>query len=84
MCKKGKITLPAYFRHKYNLKDGDLFTLIDIGDGTVMLTLHSRQIARIGDRVAEMLKTENIFPEELFSTLEEDREQYFREHFTSE
>jgi bifunctional DNA-binding transcriptional regulator/antitoxin component of YhaV-PrlF toxin-antitoxin module len=32
--KKGSITLPLESRHKYDLDEGDIFTLIDLGDGS--------------------------------------------------
>ena len=34
MRAKGNITIPADLRKKYALEDGDVFTLIDLGDGS--------------------------------------------------
>ena len=35
--KKGSITVPIEIRNKYGLNEGDLFTLIDLGEGAFML-----------------------------------------------
>ncbi len=44
MRKKGNLTLPAELRSKYGLNEGDVFTLIDLGDGSFML---SPRISRV-------------------------------------
>ena len=31
---KGSITIPAEYRKKYALEDGDVFTLVDLGEGS--------------------------------------------------
>ena len=79
--KKGNLTLPVDLRQKYNMGEGDLFTLIDMGDGSFLLTPRSPQVNRLGDRVSEILKNEAVTLDDLLSTLEEDREQYYREHY---
>lgn len=82
--KKGNLTLPVDMRQKYNLGEGDLFTLVDMGDGSFMLTPRSLQVNRLGDRITKILKKDNISLEDLLNTLEEDREQYYREHFIAD
>jgi bifunctional DNA-binding transcriptional regulator/antitoxin component of YhaV-PrlF toxin-antitoxin module len=79
--KKGNLTLPVDLREKYNLDEGDVFTLVDLGDGSFFLTPRSLQVNRLGDRVSEILKNESVSLEDLLTTLEEDREQYYREHY---
>ena len=82
--KKGNLTLPVDLRQKYNMGEGDLFTLIDMGDGSFLLTPRSPQVNRLGDRVSEILKNEAVTLDDLLSTLEEDREQYYREHYITD
>ena len=52
--KKGTFTLPMDLRTKYGVDEGDVFTLIDMGDGSFLLTPRISQVNRLGDRVAEI------------------------------
>ena len=36
--RKGVITLPVELRRLYNLDEGDVLTLLDLGDGSFLLT----------------------------------------------
>jgi bifunctional DNA-binding transcriptional regulator/antitoxin component of YhaV-PrlF toxin-antitoxin module len=36
--RKGVITLPIELCRRYNLDEGDVFTLVDLGDGSILLT----------------------------------------------
>ena len=40
--RKGVITLPVALRRQYGLDEGDVFTLVDLGDGSFLLTLNRR------------------------------------------
>ena len=82
--KKGSLTLPAELREKYNLNEGDVFTLIDLGEGSFLLTPRLSQVNRLGDRVAEILKEEGISQEELLNALDEERQRYYREHYAKD
>ena len=79
--KKGSLTLPMELRNKYNMDEGDVFTLIDLGDGSFLLTPRASQINRLGDRVSEILKEEDISLDHLLTTLDEERERYYRDHY---
>jgi bifunctional DNA-binding transcriptional regulator/antitoxin component of YhaV-PrlF toxin-antitoxin module len=82
--KKGSLTLPVDLRNKYNLDEGDVFTLIDLGDGSFLLTPQVSQVNRLGDRVTRILKKEGVSLEDLLSALDEERQQYYREHYAGE
>jgi bifunctional DNA-binding transcriptional regulator/antitoxin component of YhaV-PrlF toxin-antitoxin module len=82
--KKGSLTLPVDLRNKYNLDEGDVFTLIDFGDGSFLLTPQVSQVNRLGDRVTRILKEEGVSLEDLLSALDEERQQYYREHYAGE
>ena len=84
MRKKGNITLPAELRSKYGLNEGDVFTLIDLGDGSFMLSPRISRVNQMGDRVAQILQEENVPLDELLSTLDEERERYFQEHYVQD
>lgn len=81
--KKGSITLPADLRARYGLDEGDIFTLIDMGDGSFLLTPRILQVNRLGDRVAEILNEEGVALDDLLNALDDEREKYYQEHYAS-
>ena len=79
--RKGVITLPVELRKRYGLNEGDVFTLEDLGDGSFLLLPRVSRVASLGDRVAQMMEEEGISTKEILRTLEEEREDYYREHY---
>ena len=79
--RKGVITLPVALRRKYGLEESDVFTLEDLGDGSFLLIPQASQVARSGDRVAEIMAQQGVGLEEMLKVLDEEREQYYREHY---
>ena len=82
--KKGTITLPVDLRAKYGVDEGDIFTLIDLGDGSFLLTPRISQVNRLGDRVAEMLNAKNVSLDDLLTSLDEERERYYQERYAKD
>jgi len=82
--KKGSLTLPAELREKYGLNEGDIFTLIDLGEGSFLITPRLSQVNRLGDRVAEVLNEEGVSLDDLLSTLDEERQRYYQEHYAKD
>jgi len=82
--KKGSLTLPVEVRKKYSLEAGDVFTLIDLGDGSFLLTPRVSQVNRLGNRVAEILNEEGISLDDLLASLDEERESYYRENYAED
>lgn len=82
--KKGSLTLPAEFRQKYGFSEGDILTLIDLGDGAFLLTPKVSLCNRLGDRVAEAVAGYNVTLDDILSTLDEEREHYYREHYAAD
>ena len=82
--KKGSLTLPIELRAKYGVDEGDVFTLIDMGDGSFLLTPRVSQVNCLGDRVAEILRDENVSLDDLLTTLDEEREQYYKDRYAKE
>jgi AbrB family looped-hinge helix DNA binding protein len=79
--RKGIITLPVELRNRYGLNEGDVFTLEDLGDGSFLLIPRVSQVTRLGDRVAEIMQEEGVTAQEVLKALEEERENYYREHY---
>jgi len=79
--RKGVITLPAKLRRQYNLDEGDVFTLVDLGDGSFLLTPQVSQVAHLGDQVARLMEEDGVTVEEMLEALDQEREIYYREHY---
>jgi bifunctional DNA-binding transcriptional regulator/antitoxin component of YhaV-PrlF toxin-antitoxin module len=82
--KKGTITLPMELRTKYGVDEGDVFTLIDMGDGSFLLTPRISKVNRLGDRVAEILQSGDVSLDDLLSTLDDERERYYQERYAKD
>jgi len=78
---KGVITLPAALRRKYRLDEGDVFTLVDLGDGSLLLTPRASRLNSLGDQVAQLMAEEGVTLEEMMEALDREREGYYREHY---
>jgi len=79
--RKGLITLPVELRRQYSLSEGDVFTLVDLGDGSFLLTPQVSQVARLGDQAARLMAEEDVTLEEMLEALDQERESYYREHY---
>jgi bifunctional DNA-binding transcriptional regulator/antitoxin component of YhaV-PrlF toxin-antitoxin module len=79
--RKGVITLPVELRRRYGLDEGDVFTLVDLGNGSFLLTPQLSQVARLGDQVARVMAEEGVGLEEMLKVLDEERELYYRDHY---
>ncbi len=78
---KGVLTLPVELRRRYNIADGDVLTLIEIGDGAFMLVPIVSQVARLGDQAAQALAESNVPLDDILHTLDDERRQYYRKHY---
>ena len=79
--RKGVITLPMELRRQYSLDEGDVFTMIDLGDGSFLLVPRVSQVARLGDEVARLMDEAGVELEAVLETLDQERETYYREHY---
>lgn len=78
---KGTITLPASLRKKYNLEEGESLNLIDVGDGSFFLVPVESKVMKSADKVAKAIKEANVTLEELFEVLDDERKDYYQEHY---
>ena len=74
--RKGIITLPASLRKTYKLEEGQILTIIDLGEGTILLTPKVSLVDKLANQIAEKLKDENITFEDLLQELNEIRKTY--------
>jgi bifunctional DNA-binding transcriptional regulator/antitoxin component of YhaV-PrlF toxin-antitoxin module len=78
---KGVITLPMELRRRYGLGEGDVLTLVDLGDGSFLLTPRLLQVPRLADRVSQVLSESGVTLDDMLQTLDEERERYYQEHY---
>lgn len=80
---KGTFVLPKRLRQKYGFQPGDVFALIDLGEGAFVLTPQVSSLAALGDKVAGVMEEEGVALEEMLDSLEQERERYYREHYVN-
>jgi bifunctional DNA-binding transcriptional regulator/antitoxin component of YhaV-PrlF toxin-antitoxin module len=78
---KGTITFPAKLRSKYKLQDGEVFTIIDLGEGTFLLKPMVSQVNKLSSQIAKHLKEENVSLDDLLQALDEERKIYYQENY---
>lgn len=76
---KGTITLPAKLRKKYNLEEGEVLTIIDLGGGSFLLRPKTLGIDKLSQEIEKKVKEENISLDELVDTLQTERKRIFKE-----
>ena len=81
---KGIITVPVELRRQYGLNPGDVLTLIDLGDGTFLLTAQVSQVARQGDEVARLMAEQGVALDEVLEALDRERESYYTDLTTAQ
>ena len=81
---KGAVTIPVELRRKYGLDEGDIITLIDLGDGSFLLTPNVTKVDRLADRVAQAMAIEGISLDEILTALDEERERYYQERYAGD
>lgn len=79
--RKGVITIPVELRRRHKMETGDVFTLVELGDGSILLVPQVSKVAHHGDRVAEILEEENTSLDEMLQALDKERERYYQEHY---
>ncbi len=78
---EGVIVLPRELQRKYDFEEGSMFTVIDLGEGALLLVPGKSNLARFGDKVAQIMEEEGVSLEEMLEGLRKERERYYREHY---
>jgi bifunctional DNA-binding transcriptional regulator/antitoxin component of YhaV-PrlF toxin-antitoxin module len=78
---KGALTIPIELRRRYGLDEGAVFTLIDLGDGSFLLTPIVTTLDRLRDRVAQAMAEEGLSLDELLTALDEERQRYYQDRY---
>ena len=79
--RRGILTLPAEIRKRYDIDEGDAFTLVDLGEASFLLTSQVSRVAHLGDQVVRLMEEGGVALDEILEALDEEREAYYREHY---
>jgi AbrB family looped-hinge helix DNA binding protein len=80
--RRGALTLPKRLREKYNIRSGDMLTLLDIG-GTFVLIPKVSIVDKLADEIARELREKGITLEEMLRSLQGERERYYEERYAA-
>ena len=76
VVRRGIITLPKELRDHNNIEEGDALTLIDLGDGVVVISPKRSRVDEIADKLAKEWQDSGESLESMLSTLREVRAEY--------
>ena len=76
VVRRGIITLPKELRDHNNIEEGDMMTLIDIGDGVVIMSPRRSRVDEIANILARECQEARETLESMLTTLREVMAQY--------
>lgn len=81
MRAKGNITIPAELRKKYALEDGDVFTLVDLGDGSFFVVPRVSIVPKLVAELEAMREEAGVTIEELLEDVPKIRRSVYEERY---
>lgn len=79
MRAKGTLVIPSELRQKYALAEGDIFTLIDLGDGAFFLVPRVSLVPKLVAEMEAIRLEAGLTVEDLLEGLTEQRQQLYQE-----
>ena len=76
VVRRGLITLPKELRDQSHINEGDTLTLIDLGDGVVVMSPRRSRVDEIADKLAKEWQDSGATLESMLTTLREVRAEY--------
>ena len=73
---KGTITLPSELRTKYGLEEGEVLNIIDLGNGSFLLSPRRSRVDELADKIRVELELRGELLESMLTALRELREEY--------
>jgi AbrB family looped-hinge helix DNA binding protein len=74
--RRGVITLPKELRDHSNIEEGDTLTLIDLGDGVVVMSPRRSRVDEIADKLAKEWRSSGESLESMLTALREVRAEH--------
>lgn len=81
MTPKGKITLPAEIREKYGFDDWGLLSVVDMGDGSILLKPYESELTKTAEQMRKRLEDDGVTLDDILQTLDEVRKEMFKERY---
>lgn len=78
---KGNMTIPAELRKKYTLEDGDVFTLVDLGDGSFFVVPRVSIVPKLVAELEAMREEADVTIEELLEDVPKIRRSVYEERY---
>ena len=79
MRAKGTLVIPAELRQKYALSEGDVFTLVDLGDGAFVLSPRLSIVPKLVEEI-EMIRTQaGLSVDDMLAGLSDIRQEFYQE-----
>ncbi len=79
MRAKGSLTIPSDLRHKYGFDEGDVFTLVELGDGSFLLTPRLSLVPKLVAEMEAIRAEAGVTLDDLLGGLPEVRRQLYAE-----
>ena len=76
VVRRGIITLPKELRDHNNIEEGDMLTLIDLGDGVVVMSPQRSRVDEIANKLAKEWQDSGETLESMLTSLREVRAEY--------
>ncbi len=76
VVRRGVITLPKELRQANRIQEGDVLTLVDLGDGVFVLSSQRSRVDEVADRLAKQWVDSGENLESMLKTLREVRQEY--------
>lgn len=74
--KRGTLSLPKAVREKHHLKEGDSFSLLDLGGGAFVLAPSQPRLPDLSNRLEQIREEEGVSIEEMLEGLREQRQRH--------
>lgn len=81
MRAKGSITIPAELRRKYMLDDGDVFTIVDLGDGSFFIAPRVSILPKLVAEMETIREEAGVTIEEMLADLTDVRRELYEERY---
>ena len=81
MTPKGEITLPAEICEKYEFDDWRLLSVVDMGDGSILLKPYESKLTKTTEQMQKTLEEDGVTLDDLLQTLDEERKELFKERY---
>jgi len=81
MTPKGEIIIPAEIREKYGFDDWKVLSVVDVGDGSILLKPYESELTKNAEQMRKILEEDGVTLDDLLQTLDEVRKELFKERY---